>query len=297
MKYIIKLRFITFLSMALIFIVFGFQKNYAQSKNAVRLKADYFKIINGEIYFDIKASSKIDKQTVDVSNIEILISNIIEDDQYIEIGTVTTNMNGESRFTLKSLSLIQPDSTDTYHMDFAFKGNTDFKRASKTISFKDATIEAELLQKDSLNFIKATLFDVTSNTPLTDRLLTVQLQRLFKPLRIGPEFNSTDESGTIIVPIKERLPGVDGILVFEVVLKDSEDYGTVKSIIKAPIGIPIVDESTFDERTMWSPRNKTPYLLLIFPNLLILTLWGLIIYLIFNLYKISKSKLKNHENS
>lgn len=279
------------------FIAFGFQKNYAQSKNTVRLKADYFKIINGDIYFDIKASSKIDKQTVDVSNIEILISNIIKDDEEIEIGTVTTNMNGEGRFTLKSLSLIQPDSTNTYNINFAFKGNTDFKKASKTISFKDANIEAELIEKDSLNFIKATLFDASSNKPLTDRLLTVQLQRLFKPLRVGSEFNSTDESGTIIVPIKERLPGVDRILVFEVVLKDSEDYGTVKSIIKAPIGIPIVDESTFDERTMWSPRNKTPYLLLIFPNLLILALWGLIIYLIINLYKISKSKLKNHENS
>jgi len=279
-------------------IVFGSQKSYAQSteKNTIRLKADYFKIMNGDVYFDIKASSKIDKETVDVPNIEIFISNEIEDEE-IDLGTITTNMKGECRFTLKNLNLIKQDSTNTYNINFTFKGNSNFKKASKSVSFKDAIIIADLIKKDSLNFIKATLIDVSTNTPLSDRLLNVQVQRLFRPLRIGPEFNTTDENGTIIVSIIDEIPGVNGILTFEVVLKDSDDYGTVKSMVKAPIGIPIVDESTFDKRTMWSPRNKTPYLLLIFPNLLILTLWGLIIYLIINLYKISKSKFKNHENN
>jgi hypothetical protein len=63
----------------------------------------------------------------------------------------------------------------------------------------------------------------------------------------------------------------------------------VKALVNAPIGVPIVDESTFDERTMWSPRSKTPLFLLIFPNLIILGIWGLIIYLILNLFKLKKS--------
>ncbi len=75
--------------------------------------------------------------------------------------------------------------------------------------------------------------------------------------------------------LEEGIPGVDGNLTFEVVLKESDDYGTVKAMVNAPIGIPIVDESTFDERTMWSPRNKTPLFLLIFPNLLIFGMWGI----------------------
>ena len=298
MKNKLNLRFIIYLFIGAMLLTIGAQKSYAQTpkKNSVRLKADYYKIMNGDIYFDIKASSRIDKQTVDVPNLEILVSNETEDDE-IDLGTVTTNMHGQCKFTLKNLSLIKPDSTNTYTINFSFKGNDEFKRTSKSISFKDAHIDAELVQKDSLNYIKATLFDASTNTPLSDRLLNVQVQRLFRPLRIGPEFNSTDENGTIIVPIKEDIPGVDGNLTFEVVLKDSDDFGTVKALVNAPIGVPIVDESTFDERTMWSPRNKTPYLLLIFPNLLTFGMWGLIIYLIINLYKISKSKFKNHENN
>jgi hypothetical protein len=148
---------------------------------------------------------------------------------------------------------------------------------------------AKLIIKDSINYISGTLKDAATDSILSDRFLNVQLQRLFRPLRIGEEFNSTDENGTIIVPIEEGMPGVDGILTFEVVLQDSDDYGTVKAMIKAPIGTPIMDESTFDERTMWSPRNKTPLFLLIFPNLLILGIWGIIVYLILNLVKLKNS--------
>jgi hypothetical protein len=79
--------------------------------------------------------------------------------------------------------------------------------------------------------------------------------------------------------------------MIEVVLNESDTYGTVKALVNAPVGTPIVDESTFDERKMWSPRSKTPIFLLIFPNLLIFGIWGLIIYLFVNLIKISKAKI------
>ena len=61
-------------------------------------------------------------------------------------------------------------------------------------------------------------------------------------------------------------------------------------MVEAPIGVQIVDESTFDQRTMWSPRNKTPIFILVFTNLLIVGIWGIIVYLISNLFKIVKLK-------
>ena len=126
---------------------------------------------------------------------------------------------------------------------------------------------------------------------LSDQFLNVQVQRLFRPLRIGEEFNSTDENGTIIVPVEEGIPGIDGNLTLEVVLRDSDDYGTVKAILNAPLGKPIVQDTNFDKRTMWASRDKTPIFLLIFPNLIIFGMWGIIVYLIFNLFKIHKSKI------
>jgi len=285
-----KLYLISFVLLSVFLITSGFHEVYGQAKkNKVRLKADYVKLMDREIYLDIKATSKIEKKNVKVPNIEVTIYNEFNDEE-IELGTTITNMKGESKFVIKDLSDIKADSTNVYNIILSFRGNDYFKKASKSISFKDAEIKANLLTKDSLNYIKATLIDKSKDSVIVGESLDVQVQRLFRSLKIGEEFNNTDESGTIIVPIEEGIPGVDGNLTIEVVLNDHDEFGTVKTFVNAPIGTPIVDESTFDQRTMWSPRNKTPMFILIFTNLLIIGIWSILLYLTINLFKISKTK-------
>jgi len=259
---------------------------FAQDK--VRLKAEYVKVMNEGVYFDIQATAKVNDENVNVSNIELVIYNLVGDEQ-VELGKTKTNMQGKSRFKLKDLSTIKPDSSNTYNIDISFAGNDKFSDASKSISFKNADIVAKLVSIDSVYYVTATLIDKSTDSLMVGESLKVQIQRLFKPLPIGEEFNETDEDGTILVSIPEGIPGVNGILAIEVVLSESEEFGTVKAIVNAPIGKPVVDESTFDQRTMWSPRSKTPLFLLIFPNLLTFAIWGIIIYLITNLFKINKS--------
>ena len=257
-------------------------------KNRVRLNVQYIKIMNGDIYFNIKASARIKKKTVKVSNIELTVFNELEKEK-IELGKTLTNLDGESRFSLKNINKLKSDSTEIYHILVSFKGNELYKKTKKSIQFKNANIDVKTITKDSIHYIKAFLSDARSKEPIADESLTVYVQRLFKSLRIGKEFNNTNENGSILVPVEDGIPGMDGNLSFEIILNESDDYGTVKAIVKAPIGVPAVSESTFNQRTMWSPRSKTPIFLLIFPNLLIVSVWGVIIYLIINLFKLSKS--------
>ncbi len=198
-------------------------------------------------------------------------------------------MDGESRFTLNGLDAIRPDSTNTYTVVVSFEGNDMYKPASKSISFKDAIIKAKIVAKDSVNYISASLQDSDTQSPISDENLKIQVQRLFRPLVLGDPFNKTDEEGSILVPIEDNIPGVGGNLILEVVLQDHDEFGTVKSIVHAPIGVQFEYESTFDQRTMWSPRNKTPLFLLILPNIITFGMWGFIAYLILNLFKIVKS--------
>lgn len=257
-------------------------------KNSVRIKADYIKIMEHEIYLKIKATSKIENQNIEVPNLELTVYNEVNDEEIV-IGNTITNNKGESKFIIESLKTIKPDSTNTYNLGVSFDGNDAFKRASRSISFKNADISAKLITKDSINYISATLSDTSADSLLAEKNLVIQVQRLFSPLKVGEKFNITDESGTIFVPIEDGIPGLDGNLNIEVVLEDSDDYGTVKAIVNAPIGKPIVEESTFDQRTLWSPRSKTPIFILFFTGGLIFGTWGIIIYLIANLFKISKN--------
>lgn len=292
MKNQLKFRFLFLSILSVLLFSTSLQNLHAQKvkKEKLRLKVQYVKIMDEEIYLIIKATARVKKQNIKVSNINLTIYNKL-DGKKIKVGKTMTNMIGESKFILKSINAIKPDSTNTYNILVSFKGNDTFKKASKSISFKNADIKTKLTTKDSVNYITATLIDVSTDSLISNQSLTVQVQRLFQPLFIGEEFNITNENGSIIVPVEEGIPGVDGNLTFEVVLNESEEFGTIIALVKAPIGTPIVNESTFDQRTMWSTRNKTPLFLLIFPNLLIFGIWGLIIYLITNLFKISKSKI------
>lgn len=265
------------------------QSTYAQTtkKSTVRLRLQYVKIMNGEVYFDLKASARIDRKNVNVSNIDLGIYNIVNEDD-IFLGKITTDMEGVAKLVLDGIQDLKADSTNIYNIKAVFKGNDAFKKVNKSLQFKDADIDAKLITKDSVNYITATLTDKSIDSVIENEALGVQVERLFMPYQIK-EFEITDENGTIIVPIEEGIPGIDGKLNLEILLKEHDDFGTVKAVVVAPIGKPIVDESDFDERTMWSPRNKTPIFLLIFPNLLIFGMWGLIVYLTMNLYKITKS--------
>ena len=263
---------------------------YAQNdqKHRVRLRSDYVKIIEGDAYLNIKATAKIGDETLPVPNIEIAVYNEVEGEEII-LGNTKTNIKGESRFVLNKSMDLKSDSTNTYNLGISFNGNESFRKASKSTSFKNAHIAAKLITKDSINYLTATLRETATDSLLAGKSLILQVQRLFKPLKIGEEFNFTDENGSIQVPVEEGIPGIDGNLVIEVLLDDSDDYGTVKTIVNAPIGTPIVEEITFDQRKMWSPRNKTPIFLLVVINLIIAVVYGLFIYLISNLFRISKN--------
>lgn len=286
MKNTFKLNFLFLIFIGISLIGFMNSNLYSQNKNKVRIQGYYFKIMDSISYLDIKAISKIDKKNTSVSNIEISAFNI-QEDETVKLGSSITNMDGRARFIFENFEALKPDSTNTYKINLVFKGDASFLKASKKISFKNANIYANLETINNENFIKAQVLN-DNDSPIIEESITLRVQRLFKPLILGEDLHITDETGSILTPIEEGIPGVNGNLIVEVVLYESDEYGTVIDLVETPIGVGFTDESTFDERTMWSPRSKTPIFLLIIPNALTLGMWIVIFLLISNLYKISK---------
>ena len=262
---------------------------FAQKKNKVRIKANLTQVIDQQTYIEIQGNSRINRKNTQVPNLTYTVYNDTHEDR-TELGTTISNESGKAKFVIPNFNTMEPDSTGFYTIHIAFSGNDEFSKAKKSVSFKKAIIHANIVEKDSINYIEAQLLDGFTKEPIADANLAVQVQRLISPLKIGKEFNFTDDSGNIKkVKIDNDIPGIDGILNIEVALKDSDDYGTVKRVVSAPVGTVVEVENTFDERTLWATRDKTPLFMLIFTNLLLLGIAGLFIYLTRNLIKISKS--------
>lgn len=284
-------RFDFLLCALAVLFVSGTYTGHSQSeKNRARVSLNYESITGDGSFLVISGKFRGDEGFEPATDMNFDVYQVFEGDSLSALGKATTDAKGEARFALDALSVETANEDGEYTLMVEAKDNEKYRDTDKDITFKKSELVARISEEGGVNHLIATLVDSQTNAPITDQPLLVYVKRLFKPLKIGGEFVSTDENGMISVPIDSDLPGLNGNLTFEVVLSDNDPYGTVKARVTEPIGVPIVDESTFNERTMWSPPGKTPLFLLIFPNLMIVGIWATIVLLIFNLFKINKSK-------
>ena len=228
-------------------------------KERLRIGAVYTKIMEGPVYLDLSASARIDRTNVKVSDVDLNIYYEVDGEEF-SLGEVRTGPEGDVRFTMENLRQIQPDSTGLYILGVNFKGNDKFRRSSKSIEFRDATLNASLQIQDSVNYIEASLFDTVLDSLVEDALIKVQVKRMFKPLEISEEFLMTDNEGSILVPVPGDIPGKDGILDIEVVIEENDTYATVKTSLQAEVGTPITHISTYDQRALWPGVVRRQYL-------------------------------------
>ena len=257
-----------------------------QDKHKAKLSVDNQKIMGESTILLINVKYKPEKKYEAAANLNLTIYQEVSEDSLVLKGNVTTNNSGNAEYSIDPASFLS-DSLYTYRYVVKIENDENFKDAKKAIKFIDVNLVAEAIVEDSVHYISATLTDATG-AAIEGAKLEVKVHRLFAPLTIGESSYKTDDNGNILVSIENPLPGVDGILTFEV-MSDSRSFGIAKIIFDAPIGKVVTDQSTFDKRTMWSPPRNTPYFLLIFPNLLILGIWAVILLLVSNLYKIYKS--------
>ncbi|HMB65054.1 MAG TPA: hypothetical protein VKN36_18380 [Eudoraea sp.] len=273
-------------------VVFAAGTLYGQnSKHKARVSLAYMKIMPETSVLTVTAKYRGEEGFEPASGLDFEVFNVLQNDSLVALGNTKTNNEGTARFDLKRLRRANADSTGTYHYLVTSQEHPDFELVEKDISFKDATLTIRLTSDQEVHFLSAVLVDSFSGEVLEGLPLRVQVQRLFRPMRIGDEFIITDEDGSINVPIDPGIPGPNGNLTLEVILSDDEMYGSVKALTDAPSGTPITDRSGFDERSMWGSQSKTPLFLLTIPNLLILGVWGTILLLVLNLIKIYKSKI------
>lgn len=285
MKFKIKITGSSFAIVLLLLFGFSYSSVNAQTKKLKpRLAVQYYSDQSNKI-LKISGKYKEDKKFKMARGLNLKVYTITETDSLISLGQGVLNQSGKLDFNVETVFKIP---VEKYRFKVIFDGNDTFKKATKSIAVKPAKLLSKLVENEDGYSIEATLTDMDNN-PIAEQELKVQLKRLFAPLPVNDDIYFTDENGMVVVPITSKMPGINGELDYEVVLQESDEYGTLKSVLSAKIGSEIKDLSTFDQRTMWSPPRKAPWVILIVPNLLIFGIWLTIIILIVNLIRISKN--------
>lgn len=154
---------------------------------------------------------------------------------------------------------------------------------------QDAKVALEFIEDEDAKKIVATVTDLEGN-PVEELDLYFYVKRTFSNLPIGDVFNTTDEDGMVTITFPNDLPGDhDGNVIILTKIIESDLYNDLSIETTKTWGIPtpIVDQSE-EKRSLWAASANAPIPLIIIVSSLIVSIWFIICYIIYKLYKISK---------
>lgn len=262
-----------------------------------------FHSVNDQLPFvRVDAKVRIERRWQPVPGVEIsLYIEDVDDENFI--GKSTTDYLGRSSIVLTPSIKTMWDSRDEHIFIAVFDGDDKYDPAEEYLEMARARILIDTLSDDG-----------------EDRQVVVQVQRMVDgewinvdeelDLRIGVKrlggflsvgsdaYYYTDEEGFVIADFEQvDLPGDEkGILTLVVQLEDHGLYGTLFAELDVPWGVPVIAESSARQmRSLWGPRDRAPLWLLVTANAILLSVWGVLIYLVFQLVRIIRlgTSMKN----
>ena len=151
---------------------------------------------------------------------------------------------------------------------------------------KQAQIELNFSKEDTLNICKATV--TSEGQPVAEVSVKLGIKRLFGLLPAGE--TTTDESGVASFELPNDVPGDSkGNLVIVAKIEDDENYENTEVQKEINWGA-IKKEKENDKmmRALWASRENAPFYFIIASNLIILGIWGTIIYVVLQVFKIKR---------
>jgi hypothetical protein len=119
----------------------------------------------------------------------------------------------------------------------------------------------------------------------------IGVRRLGGDLKIGDEETyTTDSVGQVTGEFKrDNLPGdPKGNLTLIAKVEDNDDLGSLSIEKVVPWGVYEIPVNKFGQRALWAARGKAPIWLMFMAYSIGIAVWGVIIYLVFRIIKISQ---------
>ncbi len=254
-------------------------------------------VSNGTRTVNVKAGRKENKKTIPVHNLKspvnLYLNEVKEHDAVNGTGWISKlYLNNEGEGIFEFPSDFNKLTADLHAFTFIVKIVSDpvYENAEEEINIADAKINIEYAGADSVKTATATLLIWKENNyvPLPQAELKLCIKRTFNFLPFGEPGATTDSAGKITGELPLDIPGnANGTLTIAARLEDDETYGTAEVTKDVPWAVlPKVNPER--GRTLWSPGDNAPLLLVISSVTIIVIIWGAIFYLVYLLFKIKR---------
>jgi hypothetical protein len=279
------------IAMAFCLMAFLVQAQDKTEKGTIKIDLAYHQLNNDLPVIKVSAKTKKEKKFQTVEGVVINLFFNTENSQGF-MGRVETNSNGAGSLALPVRFKDQFDSLFSFKFIGTLIQNDSFEDQSTELEISKAKIELTLEDMDSAHTIHAKVlaFQDTGWVAQPETEIKLVVRRLLSDLTATEEETfTTDKDGEASAEFSLNIPGdAQGNIIVGAKIDDHEVYGSLVSTGTAKWGLPLVPDNSFAKRTLWATRDKTPLWLLIFPNLMIAGVWGIIFYLIYLVIRIIK---------
>ncbi len=290
-----------FLVAALLFMTMPVDLNAQEDeKSSLFVNVGYYAKNNQLAWLMMETRTKVEKKFKAVPGVKLrLYLDSAENENYL-IGTYVTDEKGIAKAVLPQ-SLRDAWNASERHSFIAVADETkQFEAGEGSIEVAKAKMAIDTFSDGETKTIEVTVLELQNGewTPVADAEVKVGIARLGSVLPVNEESSfTTDSSGKVTAEFaRPDLPGDSkGDIVLVAQVNEHEILGNVSAELKTPWGIPAVRDHSFFHRALWATRDRTPIWLMVMAYSIIGTIWGILIYLVFQLFRLKKLSKANSD--
>jgi len=250
----------------------------------------YFNNNNTTHHLVFKTKSKVDGKLTNIPYINLAVYITSDATKANLIGTITTNDVGDAVLLIPPAAKTEWLKAPNQTFIALSSANQQFNEARAELAITKGKLQIDTVEGKVVNAKLVALID-TVWTAIADIEMQISVKRLDGNLSVNetPTF-TTDSSGVANAEFKrDSLPGdTKGNLVLVASVIDNEVYGNLSAEMIVPWGSKFSHISNFDHRTLFARRGHSPIWLELLAYSIVVVVWGVIIFLAFQIRKIKK---------
>jgi hypothetical protein len=236
---------------------------------------------------DLKASLRFKTKGVTLKLTQLKVHfQLVTDTATKDLGSVITDRIGNALLTVKAGEL-NADKEGKLHFKAVFAGNKQMEATEAEATLKTAVLALTAEKADSVYTAKLKLTDLASGAAIPKTTVSVWVKREFNALKLGE--GTTDDNGEATVEVPAKIPGdAKGNIVLLGRVDENETLGNMESSLQEPWGVAVSDKNQQLPRALWS--SHPPIWMLVTFLILVTTVWGHYIVIIFELFRLRKEE-------
>jgi hypothetical protein len=273
-------------------VITGIQAQDSVAKKPI-LRIKYFSVDNKVPYLIIQTQYKLGKKFTPVKNVAVKLYIDSDSSDANLLTSVTTDRDGLAK------AILPPSVKELWHgsaqANFiaSSTASKEFDEIQTELAVTKSKISLDTSSDEQGRKITATVTEFKNGkwVPAKEVEMKIGIRRLNSILPVGDdETYTTDSTGEAVAEFKkDRLPGDEkGNIVLVAKVEENELYGTLVTEKSVPWGVYTNRENNVAKRSLWATGDKVPIWLLFMAYVIAGGVWGVLFYLVFQLYKIIK---------